>query len=69
MQTWFIGLRLDLKRHKRRLVTIPPSVESNLRFWGSPENGRRGAPLGQVISYITVFTDASVTGWGGTCIE
>jgi len=27
--------RLDPKRHKRRLVTIPPSVEGNLRYWGS----------------------------------
>ncbi|KAK5877277.1 hypothetical protein CesoFtcFv8_024799 [Champsocephalus esox] len=30
MQRRCIGLRLNLKRHKRRLATIPPSVESNL---------------------------------------
>ena len=34
LQRWFSSLRLDLKRHKRRLVTIPPSVKGNLRFRG-----------------------------------
>ena len=32
LQRWFSSLRLDPKRHKRRLVTISPSVEGNLRF-------------------------------------
>ena len=27
----------------------------------------RGAPLGRVSEYVTVFTDASLTGWGGVC--
>jgi len=68
LQRWFSSLRLDSKRHKRRLVTIPPSVEGNLRFWGSPDHLRRGSPLGRVTSYITVFMDAPGTGWGGTCL-
>ena len=69
LQRWFIGLHLDPKRDKRRLVTTPPSVEGNLRYWGSPEHMWRGTPLGRVTSYMTVFTDASVTGWGGACLE
>jgi len=47
----------------------PPSVEGNLRFRGSPDHLRRGSSLGRVTSYITVFTDASRTGWGGTCLK
>ena len=42
LQRWFSSLRLDPKRHKQRPVTIPPSVEGNLRFWGSPDHLRRG---------------------------
>ena len=59
LQRWFSSLRLDPKRHK---------VEGNPRFWGSPDHLRRWSPLGPVTSYITVFTDASGTGWGGTCL-
>ncbi|KAL3054842.1 hypothetical protein OYC64_017719 [Pagothenia borchgrevinki] len=56
LQRWFSGLRLDSKRHKQRLVTIPPpSVEGNLRYWGFPKQLRRGTPLGRVTSYVTVF--------------
>ena len=66
LQRWFSSLRLDLKRHKRRLVTIPPSVEGNLRFWASPDHLRRGSPLGRVTSYITVYTEQDGEGpaWG-----
>ncbi|CAL8395181.1 unnamed protein product [Boreogadus saida] len=30
---------------------------------------QRGIPLGRVTSYVVVFTDASLTGWGGTCLS
>ena len=29
----------------------------------------RGVPLGRVTSYVVVFTDALLMGWGGTCLS
>jgi len=39
LQRWFDGLRLDPKRHKRLLVTIPPSVEGNHRYTKTSAEG------------------------------
>ncbi|XP_028430855.1 uncharacterized protein LOC114553714 [Perca flavescens] len=49
---------IDPIRHKWRMLTIPPSLQSDLSA---------GVPLGRVTSYVTVYTDASLTGWGGMC--
>ena len=68
LQRWFTGLHLDLKRQKFRLLTVPPTVQDNLRYWGSPQHLLTGTPLGRVTSYTAVFTDASLKGWGGTCL-
>ena len=68
LQKWFTSLRLDPKRHKFRLVTVPPTVMGNLRYWGAPKILMAGTPLGRVTSYTAVFTDASQMGWGGTCL-
>ncbi len=35
-QSWFIHLRLDPVHHRRHMVSIPPSVGSNLAYWKSP---------------------------------
>lgn len=68
LQRWFASLHLDLKRQKFRLLTVPPTVQDNLRYWGSPQHLLAGTPLGRVTSYMSVFTDASLMGWGGTCL-
>ncbi|KAK5902612.1 hypothetical protein CesoFtcFv8_007851 [Champsocephalus esox] len=44
-----------------------PLSEGQPPVLGFPDHLQRGSPLGRVTSYITVFTDASGTGWGGTC--
>ena len=36
LQRWFTSLCLDTKTHKDHIVSIPPSVQENLRYWGSP---------------------------------
>ncbi|XP_045919663.1 uncharacterized protein LOC123979658 [Micropterus dolomieu] len=68
LQRWFTSLHLNLKRHKRCMVKPPQSVQRDLRFWGFPHHLRAGVPLGRISSYVSVFTDASLTGWGGTCL-
>lgn len=68
LQRWFSSLHLDLRRQKFRLLTVPPRVQGNLHYWGSPRHLLTGTPLGRVTSYTSVFTDASLLGWGGTCL-
>ena len=67
LQRWFSRLRIDLVRQRRRKVTIPLSVGPDLTHWGDPRTLMRGVPLGRATSHISVFTDASWSGWGGTC--
>ena len=67
IQRWFLRQRVDPIRHKWRMLTIPPSLQSDLSYWGNPQTLSAGVPLGRVTSYVTVYTDASLTGWGGMC--
>ena len=67
LQRWFSRLRIDPVRQRRRKVTIPLSVGPDLNHWGNPRTLARGVPLGRATSHISVFTDASLSGWGGTC--
>lgn len=53
------------KKHKCHLVTIPPSLQYELRYLGSPQHLSSGTLLGQVTSYVVVFTDASLMRWWG----
>ncbi|KAI3360259.1 hypothetical protein L3Q82_014572 [Scortum barcoo] len=68
LQRWFIRLHVDPKRQRRRMVSVPPSVGPDLAYWGNPHVLSAGVPLGRVTSHISVFTDASLSGWGGTCL-
>ena len=52
---------------KVRFVPSPPSVEGNLRYWGSPKHLGNSAGAGDLLRHGV--QDASVTGWGGTCLE
>ena len=67
LQRWFGRLRLDPIRHKRRMITVPPSLQSDLTYWKTPRVLSAGVPLGRATSHISVYTDASLFGWGGMC--
>ena len=69
LQRWFARQRLDPVRHKLRVLLLPRSVSPDLEYWGNPPALLRGIPLGRVTSYVVVFTDASLTAWGGTCLS
>lgn len=36
---------------------------------GKPQHSGRGVPLSRPTSHVLVFTDASLLGWGGTCLS
>ncbi|KAK2891979.1 hypothetical protein Q8A73_017644 [Channa argus] len=69
LQHWFSRLQLDPVRHRRRLVMIPPSVGPDLAYWRGPRVMLDGVPLGRPSSHVSVFTDASLLRWGGTCLS
>ncbi|KAK5883801.1 hypothetical protein CesoFtcFv8_020091 [Champsocephalus esox] len=69
LQRWFIRLRIDPVRQRRRRVCIPLSVGLDLTYWKNPHVLSVGVPLGRVTSHTSVFTDASLSGWGGTCMS
>ena len=69
LQRWFIRLRIDPVRQKRRMVYIPPSVGLDLTYWKDLHVLSVGVPLGRVTSHTAVFTDASLAGWRGTCMS
>ena len=69
LQRWFIRLRIDPVRQRRRMVSIPPSVGPDLVHWRNLHTLSAGVPLGRAASHISVFTDTSLSGWGGTCLS
>ncbi|CAL8349366.1 unnamed protein product [Boreogadus saida] len=56
-----------LGRHKLRVLLVSRSVSPDLEYWKRPSALLRG--VRRVASYVVVFTDASLTGWGGTCLS
>ena len=67
IQRWFSQLRLDPVRHRFRSLWVPQSLRQNLAYWQDGRAIAQGVHLGRVTSYVQVFTDASLSGWGGTC--
>ncbi|KAJ7991301.1 hypothetical protein DPEC_G00295910 [Dallia pectoralis] len=67
LQRWFARQRVDLVRHRRRMLIIPYTLAGDLDYWRNPAVLERGVPLGRVSAMTQVFTDASLTGWGGVC--
>ncbi|XP_029963540.1 uncharacterized protein LOC115400030 [Salarias fasciatus] len=63
-QRWISSLRLDARRHLRRMVRVSPECLLALRHWRDPGIFSTGVPLGAVVMRKTVTTDASLTGWG-----
>ncbi|MEQ2209802.1 hypothetical protein XENOCAPTIV_004218 [Xenoophorus captivus] len=37
--------------------------------WGIPHILSEGVPLNRLVSHISVFIEASLSGWGGTCLS
>lgn len=68
LQRWFASLHLDVRKYKRRLVTVPPSVQDVVCFWGSPPTSVIGNPTETGFIIYEVFTDVSLLGLGGTCL-
>ena len=64
LQRWFAGLRLDPKRHERRLVTIPPLNGGQPPLLGVPKASAEGNSAGAGDLLRHRVQDASVTGWG-----
>ncbi|KAJ7986723.1 hypothetical protein DPEC_G00342850 [Dallia pectoralis] len=67
LQRWFARQRVDPVRHRRRMLIIPYTLAGDLDYWRNPAVLERGVPLGRVSAMTQVFTDASLTGWGGVC--
>ena len=65
LQRWFSRLKLHPLRDRRRTVTPSALARSDVVFWLTPGRLSQGVRLGCVPSYTEVFTDASLTGWGG----
>ncbi|KAJ7985696.1 hypothetical protein DPEC_G00343130 [Dallia pectoralis] len=67
LQRWFARQRVDPVRHRQRMLIIPYTLSGDLDYWRKPAVLERGVPLGRVSGMTQVFTDASLTGWGGVC--
>lgn len=59
-QRWFVWLRLHLTGDRRKRVSL------DVEFWLTPDRLWQGMSLGCVPHYVEVFTDALLSGWGGT---
>ena len=67
IQGWFIrAARARPLRAKDRLV-VPEGIRPDLDHWRGACSSRVGVPLGQRSEEVTLFTDASLEGWGGIC--
>lgn len=61
------NLQRWVSRHKKmsQLTRLSPAARGDVTFWLNAALLREGVPMGQVDRYVEVFTDASLTGWGG----
>ena len=69
LQRWFARLRLDPVRDRRRWVRLPASLTADLSYWMDRRVIAHGVPMSRVSDHVAVFTDASLSGWGGTCMS
>ena len=51
-------------RSNRRLVMVPTSVALDLDHWRQAAIDRTGVPMGPIAQEVTIYTDASLQGWG-----
>ena len=63
-------IQWHLKRHwhvpesLEKIIPLPQSLHSHLRWWLSPNNVLKGQPLHPLQHALQLFTDASNEGWG-----
>ena len=67
LQRWLRGLLRRPEPRTLRPARVPPSLAPSLSHWSDPSVIARGSPLGRVSDRVVVFTDASLSGWGGVC--
>ncbi|MEQ2208161.1 hypothetical protein XENOCAPTIV_027450, partial [Xenoophorus captivus] len=71
---WFIRLRIDPVRQKRRMISVPPSVGPDLAHWGNLRILSEGVHLSRPTSHVSVHRrnpvgmgrNVSVSGGGST---
>ena len=54
----------ERETHTNPMVQIPGSLQLHLRFWLDPRTWKTGVPFQRPPPQITIFTDASLEGWG-----
>ena len=68
LQLWFAQYHTrwrDKPRYNNRIVTVPLSVKGDVDYWTAACTDRVGVPLGPKLEEATIYTDASLSGWGG----
>ncbi|XP_053703938.1 uncharacterized protein LOC128748897 isoform X2 [Synchiropus splendidus] len=65
LQSWFSRLNLHPVQDPRRLVKVYPRALRDVRLWNSASNLHRTVSLDCQNTSLQVFTDASLSGWGG----
>lgn len=69
LQSWFRQLKMDLVHQKWRQLLVPRSVSTDLSYWRDMIVIKAGVSVGRVMTFVPVRMDASLTGWGGTCLS
>ena len=68
LQLWSAKLHKvwqDDPKFDNRLVIVPASVEGDLDYWEAACTDVVGVPMGPILAKATIYTDASLSGWGG----
>ena len=68
LQLWFAQYHRawgDDPQFDNRWVTVPRSVKGDWDHWMAASIERLGVPMGPKLGVVTIFTDASLLGWGG----
>ncbi|XP_067313977.1 uncharacterized protein [Pseudorasbora parva] len=63
---WVLSLHFSPLHNLCRSVTVTRTCAAALRHWKSADFYAQGTPLGTVMLWRVVTTDASLTGWGAT---
>ena len=67
LQRWYANLKLDSRKDRFRMLRMPQYLQPHLAFWQDTRVITRGARMGVTTARVSVYTDASDDGWGGTC--
>lgn len=67
IQGWLIREARARPLRGRDRLMVPEGIRPDLVHWNGACNSRVGVPLGLWSEEVTLFTDASLEGWGGIC--